>query len=489
MQSELTPSAAKRRRGSAHKQSMAFTSQVCEGRSGYWRVCVRLAFAGICLRCGVDIITREDFLSISLIDTTRGKHWLNNFVHPAERDIASRLLSALELISNQLLEAGVRTVIEELAAKRIHKRPLALFAAREISTGELETLPGHNYFGCLCKDEGHLCAADSSSCIKKRKYKPRAVGPGSNIGSEGRIAQLIGNLAEDRTRFLDHPSLDEMAQRRVDHIVIVDDFSGSGSRIAGFIDHIYAHRTIKSWISSRSVNLFAIAFSATASAQRRIEGLRPKTTLLMHRSCPTFIDVGWDAGEQAEVTQLCKSIGKLVHAEPWALGYNDTKSLMVFEYGCPNNVPAMLWKSRGAYHAIFPRRQIPLDLLPAFAAPSKADNTNARLRRLRQPNLAKVAQLLQRDALSTTLFLAVVAKRARRSVRFYENVSVFSGLSIAECRLLRAKCLEWKLIDHRNHLTEAGYAALARLRKENQIQSREFDKTLRPYYPKALKGP
>jgi hypothetical protein len=163
---------------------------------------------------------------VSLLESERGIRWLDQFTS-TERGAAIELADSLDLVSHQQFETGLETTLARLVSD-LGAGEYAAFAVRELRPAELIDLPGGNYLGSL----------------DDKKFRPRAVGPGG-VGSEGRIAQLIRNLARQHI-VLDHPSIRAMTTRKIRHIILVDDFIGSGDRVATFLSHICKHPTIRS---------------------------------------------------------------------------------------------------------------------------------------------------------------------------------------------------------------------------------------------------
>jgi hypothetical protein len=126
------------------------------------------------------------------------------------------------------------------------------------------------------------------------------------------------------------------------------------------------------------------------------------------------------------------------------------------------------------------------DLLPEFMAPSEYQSISARLARLGQHRLSQIPDLASFDdtARKLVLFLGAVSRRFRR----YIHLSIVTGLSVGECQILRAQCLQWGLISSDNVLTEAGRTELARLRNKRPPLPM-VDRADEPYYPKSLRRP
>jgi hypothetical protein len=205
-----------------------------------------------------------------------------------------------------------------------------------------------------------------------------------------------------------------------------------------------------------------------------------------HRGCPTFDRQRWSDAERRAVSAICHKYAERVHPgdRRHALGYGNSQALIVLEYNCPNNVPAIIWSRSPRWSPLFPGRMVPSDLLPEFMAPSEYQSISARLARLGQNRLSQNPNLAGFDdtARKLVLFLSAVSRRFRR----YIHLSMVTGLSVSECRVLRTQCLRWGLISSENVLTEAGRAELARLRSRRSPLP-VVDSSDEPYYPKSLR--
>ena len=136
-----------------------------------------------------------------LLLTERGEQWLRNF-DEADRNIARDLAATLALISHNEFERGLASLVLEVA--QTINGPVALYGARE--------LDANFRFGA---EDG--------------KYLIDATPRGSDIGSEGRLANIIRNIAlAQPSKFLNHPNVDELRAKRVDAVFVLDDFIGSG---------------------------------------------------------------------------------------------------------------------------------------------------------------------------------------------------------------------------------------------------------------------
>lgn len=64
----------------------------------------------------------------------------------------------------------------------------------------------------------------------------------------------------------------------------------------------------------------------------------------------------------AEQIALCEKYAAYADRSAVSLGYRGSATHVVFEHGCPNNAPVILWEKNG----LFPNRSIPAEMRPCF---------------------------------------------------------------------------------------------------------------------------
>jgi hypothetical protein len=163
--------------------------------------------------------------STELLLTKRGREWLAQF-DSDDHETADRLVDSLTLVSHSAFERALTELIQTHSAEI--DGPVALFAAREID-------PSSSYFEqakTQGKDNTHL-------------RQVNALAPGSDHGSEARIAAMIRNIAKaERKKFLNHPNIAKMRTAKCRAVFVVDDFIGSGKRALSFLDAMWQDTSI-----------------------------------------------------------------------------------------------------------------------------------------------------------------------------------------------------------------------------------------------------
>jgi hypothetical protein len=414
--------------------------------------------------------TAPDPVPARLALTERGISWLAQF-KAEHRDTAARLLSALTLVSHSAFERGMLGLIELRAAA--FDGPIGLFAMREVK-------PTVGYF-----------VQARNTIEPEDRGDINAVGPGKELGSETRIAALIRNLARGcPEKFLNHPSLAEMQSAKVRGIFVVDDLLGSGHRAKEFLQSIWQHETIRSWHSLHLIQFEVITYSATNLGKATAQKAKGRPIVWVERDCPTFLEIPWQKTIHAEILALCREYGQRTSI-PWmALGYQRGMVALVFEHGCPDNVPAILWAPTDAksdWRPLFPDRSVMSGEASAFPPEIIRRDPNIVLAQAGQENLAASGALSRRGPIGETilLMLALTAKGIRRR----SALTYATGVSAQDCSRRLDLCVRWGFLTRTLRLTQAGKAELDYARKLAPFEEAVPPKGEEAYYPAQLRGP
>lgn len=264
-------------------------------------------------------MSRQKRTAEALLYTERGKNWLAQF-GADDQEAACKIVTSLTLVSHSEFERVIQRSLENLSSE--HEQPIAFFAVREVEKQK-------SYFDQYTDpDTGNVDALVS----------------GSNHGSEARVAATIRNYCKtDPDRLLNHPALEELKHRKCRTVVLVDDFIGSGERTAEYIDAFWMDRTFVSWLSLKYLKVVVVAYSGTERGIKRVSKHKAKPEIIIERSCPTFRDMPWRNELRKSVLDVCKRYGRRTSAGYWWDGYGSALAALVFEHGCPDNAPAILW--------------------------------------------------------------------------------------------------------------------------------------------------
>ncbi|MDB6066642.1 MAG: hypothetical protein JWR26_2850 [Pedosphaera sp.] len=192
----------------------------------------------------------------------------------------------------------------------------------------------------------------------------RIIESNSKPGSAGRLAHTLTNLSRlHPERILVHPSKAEMRSHLVKHIVLVEDFVGSGKRVKDFWN-AWASKTIKSWLSYHVCQIwlagYAIHDDGMAAACDRITYLQPDRIRFEVRlvSAKRY----WPE----VILEFLERSANRTDLRIYPRGFGHIAAPIVFQHGCPDNSPVILWKGGKTFRPLFPDRGIPIALSECF---------------------------------------------------------------------------------------------------------------------------
>lgn len=280
-------------------------------------------------------------LALSIV----GIQWLEQFAE-ADRRLARDVLSSLTLVSHNEFERTIEKLIRDKAESI--SGVVALFAVREMGYWD-------DYFEVAQQAEG--------------SKHVDAVGRGADIGSEGRIAAIIRNIAKsNRIKFLNHPSIEAMREHKCRTIMLVDDLIGSGNRSKTFAHSLWNNPTIKSWVSLKYIETVFVSYALTNDGRRIAESGPMNGTCHFARFCPTLVEFQPPKLIPA-IQKLFRKYGNLTSRPNLSWGYGKSTALLIFEHGCPNNVPAIMWAPptpQKNWAPLFPNRVVQGEIRSIF---------------------------------------------------------------------------------------------------------------------------
>ncbi len=284
--------------------------------------------------------------------------------------------------------------------------------------------------------------------------------------SAGRIAHSLKNIERDLPNFVElSPRLESMREKRVKHIIFVDDFVGTGDRFSESWKKMVSP-SIKSWCSRGWCKIWLITFAAHKPGLNRIfRSVRPLTHNQVRVNL--IIEKSFFLEEESMRSVLLKYSSAL-GVPRQAMGYGGLASPVIFQYGCPNNVPLIFWfrpprASRCRWHPLFPNRSVTNDVYPLFGADLAREALPEELWMAGHYHLA--LNVLERisqygDTHQLTLILGMLAKGY--SIAKIRNVMVL-GHSEFDDMLNELK--DGGLVDQNNLVTRYGKDVLVRAAK------------------------
>ncbi len=404
-----------------------------------------------------------------LSTTPLGTRWLESFPNVDERVTAALLIDEVLLVSRNDLIRGLRQAIESILTERKDAdRPIALFAERAVQKINKVVQP--------------FFPNSASGRATGPGVPPIVVDPSDQeVGSEGPIANLITELARHNGRdVLSHPGPDRMRAQRVQHIVIVTDFIGSGKRIWEMLEAFRAVATLRSWHSYKLVTFKVVAYAGTDSGLRTVSSNRLKSVISTVVGCPTIFNM-FTGTQLSRVRALCRRYPSR-HKHP--TGFLNGGALIAFAHGMPNNCPPILHSRTRGWTPLFRGRSTAAAELSFPSGTSeKIAERATRLLRIGNAN-AYLSDAMGSRWLTAMLVLAAIEAGARSA----SSASARSGipLSSVEEILSFIRIVRWTT--GRNELTALGRLELARLRRRRR-RTPGLPKPESPfYYPTQLRA-
>lgn len=187
--------------------------------------------------------------------------------------------------------------------------------------------------------------------------------------SAGRIAHSLKNLERDLPDYVElTPRLDSMRKRKIKHIIFVDDFVGTGDRFTkSWRSTVPA--SIKSWCSRGWCKVWFLTFAAhQAGLKRIVRNVRPMS--LQQIRVNVSIERSFFQ-EIAGARTILMKYGAPLGSARQVMGYGGLACPVVFQHGCPNNVPLIFWvqpskASRIKWRPLFPDRSVASEVYPLF---------------------------------------------------------------------------------------------------------------------------
>lgn len=402
----------------------------------------------------------------SLIYTERCSEWLKQFEY-GDKECASKFVRCLTLVSHNEFERNILCAVEKLIGDS--NGTVALYPIREVE-------PNKSYF-------------EQSENIKNGRTFQDALNRGSDHGSEAIVASLIRGVCR---RFIGKafncPTLAEMRGHECREIIFIDDFVGSGDRCVKYINSFLLDKSILSWLSYKYLKIKVILYSGTELGINKVLKHKSKPDVVFYRHCPTIDSMPWAKSQKKAVVDICYKYGRYSHKNnKMCLGYHEAKAMLVFEHGCPNNVPSILWGSVGGkWCSLFPYRSVAASEGSIFPSEIVRGDPVSLLLLAGQERLAKSCALSYagEDGANILLILALLAKRQHNNA----TLSYAMSLNREDCEKLVERCIEMGLISQTRRLTDKGYKELQAARKMRIYHDVRLDIGQDYYYPTKLRS-
>jgi hypothetical protein len=427
------------------------------------------------------------------------QNWIAQFDEP-DRVLAAELIRSLTVVSTTEVQVTLFSLLDGLRNR--FQGPVACFAVRPVPHGkyfsdskrDYRSKRPKPYYSRASRPRKARKAGDGSEAvvaeavIAKTGDGSEAVIAKTGVGSEAVLAKIITNYTRGRSDSLDHPSPQEMALKKVRHLIMVDDIVGSGQRAWDFIRAVRRHRTIKSWISTGLIHLHYVAYAASDAGEQTINRFRRPPVTLHFSMRPTHGRHLWTEPMYKDMVELCRRYALRTENE-WmidkSIGYGAEFATMVFEYSCPNNTPALLWHSCPNWDPLFPERSVdpllPLDERNGRKTLQLPSNWNAPA----FPRAAGRLDLKYATSSNAIKLLIGVSKGLRR----IERLAEFIGINLLACKQLAMRSIQDGFLTDAMYLTASGRSEVRYVRTTpihpDWTPALERD---RLYFPQSLRG-
>lgn len=414
-----------------------------------------------------------EFLRLS--EHPLSQQWLAQFRTSEDRGLAAQLLNQLKLVPSREFEAGIEQALTDL-----QKKLQATIAVYPIAPPIPDEIAGYDAF--------------TGGIPRNENSQSREIGRRRKFGSEDRVGHVLAKLQDRFKRSTGAssiecaPTLTQLKTQGIRHIVLVDDVCGSGKRIADYWRSIPRH--IKSLLSLKRYELWIVLYAMTPKGKAVLARAMPNFPLSNLIAVHPVTDL---QGMLApELRTLCENYAELIDMKSSGFGYRGSSCPIVFEHGCPNNLPVILWAKRKGWEGLFPNRSIPTDMRSCF----DEDGTERAIEALWRANQPKMA-LSMLDALEHItplsaehrILLTMLGLRQRGISE--AELAVRLLMSASESIQMLGKAEAMGLYDKKAaQVTPLGKTLVSRFRDyfSRPCRQRTVGLNLETYYPSQCEG-
>jgi len=367
-----------------------------------------------------------------LSETEIAQDWIAQF-DEEDKGTAKLILDSLIYVSNKDLHIGLSKLLKEYIDKHQNEY-IALFAVKEV--------------------------VDDTSYWEDGREQLSVTGR-DGIGSEADISYFCRDISKTERYLLNHPSINIMRERKCRHIICLNDIIGSGEQVRKFCNWLYNHKTIKSWVSSKYIDINICSYAGTDYGFRKLKKNKIISEILINQ----YIDYGisfWSQEERQKIENICYKYSIYTTREYFPLGYKNMFTFLYFDHKCPNTSPAILWApSSKKWRSMFPTR-------PEIII----ESNNYLLKRLvvkkilNYYNLTKsilFSHFSQDSKIMVLILNCFLQKRNKSNIN--RIISVMLGMPITTINKYIEKLSDMKLIDVNNKVTKMGKSLIRSAKK------------------------
>ncbi len=275
-------------------------------------------------------------------DSDHYAKWIQNFAE-SERVYAMYLLSKFMYFDNDSIRELMRRIYEDL-----YRRPIIYGIRREINS--LDSAEIEKRYEDILSKTRFLSLGNPSESSAHLLYYFR---------QENELqSKLFINIHE-----LLYFDTESGAYRinncdDIEHIVIIDDFCGSGSQATGFNDKFIS--SIKNQMPE--LKIFYFSLFATAKALKLVEKLlydQVRAIFVLDDSYKCFSSKSrffddYQGPFKDACKSICKKHGRMLDIRN-PLGYKNCQMLLGFHHNTPNNTLPIFWADKNGWMPIFKR--------------------------------------------------------------------------------------------------------------------------------------
>ncbi|MEW1810469.1 hypothetical protein AB0284_07145 [Pseudarthrobacter phenanthrenivorans] len=401
--------------------------------------------------------------------TARGKRWLSNF-SPLEQPYAEILLDSLKIVSGSEIRGALRAKLDEVEADDQIKFPALLLVPRKMK--EYTQISGEP--GC-----------------EPAAYETFLPGESLPVtpGSEGVLGNLIRDLAGHNPssdgKWL-HPDSDLslLREARCRSVVLLSDYSGSGTQVVRFAESLLRNPTIRSWHSGGFLNIYAICFAAAPPGVRALQNSKAICESWFVEPAADFSTATWSDGERQQIISLCTSRAQ-PNADFEPLGYKGSAGLFATEATIPNNLPSILGQYENGWKPFFSGRVMPTDLLGTIVGYEPSIRRDMLLEGLAQERLRTNWESWSQNDI-TQLIILILARGTRKSAEDWElALDLHAPLQLVT--RLTTFLKDGGFIDSRGRTTNLGHSEILAARRRSRRITTELLRPSAVYYPSKLR--
>ena len=265
--------------------------------------------------------------------------WLSQFDND-KRPIAKTMLAKLVFVTRDVFSNWLINTIDQLSFDNLS----ALYSVRKLESSNLT----------FWNDDGVPVLRSEQS-----------------LGSEDFVYSLISNIVRANSdKFLEHPSLEFLREKKVRNYILIDDSIGTGDRVSDFINAMLKNPTFLSWWNYGWINITVISFSRTEASKKNItnkikgsnHSIRkyPTSSKINLKSKYVYDEKGYDSRwgvDYREIIRLCEEQHQI--SIFYCLGYGKVFSNLIFSHSVPDNIPGVLWVNGDGWKPLMPERALP----------------------------------------------------------------------------------------------------------------------------------